>query len=55
MGKARAELEAAILTDDDLDYAEGTEEELLGRIRKRTGKTREEVEKAVKDSGGCGC
>jgi uncharacterized protein YjbJ (UPF0337 family) len=35
------------LTDDDLDYAEGKEEELVGRIQKRTGETREAVEKAL--------
>jgi uncharacterized protein YjbJ (UPF0337 family) len=29
------------LTNDDLTYAEGKEEELLGRIQKRTGKARE--------------
>ncbi len=33
----------ADLTDDDLTYAEGKEEELVGRIQKKTGKTREEV------------
>ncbi|MFW6371847.1 MAG: CsbD family protein [Bacteroidota bacterium] len=33
----------ANLTDDDLTYAEGKEEELVGRIQKKTGKTREEV------------
>jgi uncharacterized protein YjbJ (UPF0337 family) len=31
------------LTDDDLKYAEGKEDELLGRIQKKTGKTREEI------------
>lgn len=46
----------AKLTDDDLQYAEGKKEELLGRIQKRTGATREAVEKAIKDaSGNCDC
>jgi uncharacterized protein YjbJ (UPF0337 family) len=40
----------AKLTDSDLQYAEGKQEELLGRIQKRTGETREAVEKAVKES-----
>lgn len=31
------------LTDDDLLYTEGKEEELIGKIQKRTGKTREEI------------
>jgi uncharacterized protein YjbJ (UPF0337 family) len=39
----------AQLTDDDLIYAEGKQEELLGRIQKRTGETREAIEKAVKE------
>jgi uncharacterized protein YjbJ (UPF0337 family) len=39
----------AQLTDDDLTYAEGRQEELLGRIQKRTGETREAIEEAVKE------
>jgi uncharacterized protein YjbJ (UPF0337 family) len=39
----------AKLTDDDLQY-EGKCDELLGRIQKRTGETREAVEKAIKES-----
>ena len=31
------------LTDDDLAYAEGKEEELLGKLQKKTGKTREQL------------
>lgn len=31
------------LTDDDLLYAEGKEDELLGRLQKRLGKSNEEV------------
>lgn len=38
------------LTDDDLDFAEGKMDELVGRIQKRTGESREEVEKAINDS-----
>lgn len=38
----------ADLTDDDLTYAEGKEEELVGRIQKKTGKTREEVVRELK-------
>ncbi len=40
----------ARLTDDDLRYVDGKEDELIGRIQKRTGETREVVEKAVKES-----
>ena len=34
----------AKLTDDDLQFIEGKQEELLGRIQKRTGESREAVE-----------
>ena len=40
----------AKLTDDDLQYAEGKQEELLGRIQKVTGETREAVQKAIKQA-----
>jgi uncharacterized protein YjbJ (UPF0337 family) len=32
-----------ILTDDDLLFTEGKEEELLGRLQKKLGKSKEEV------------
>lgn len=35
------------LTDDDLTYAEGKEDELLGRIQEKTGKTKEEVQSFI--------
>ncbi len=37
------------LTDDDLTYTEGKEDELLGRIQKKTGKTRDEVKDMIRD------
>jgi uncharacterized protein YjbJ (UPF0337 family) len=40
----------AKLTDDDVRYSEGKQEELLGRIQKVTGATREAVQKAIKDA-----
>lgn len=45
----------ANLTDDDLQYAEGKKDELIGRIQKRTGESREAVEKALKDSDSHSC
>src|SRR4030095_12839277 len=48
--KGKLKQKWAKLTDDDLQYAEGKQEELIGRIQKRTGETREAVEKAVKES-----
>lgn len=35
------------LTDSDLRYEEGKEDELVGRIQKRTGITEEMIEKAL--------
>jgi uncharacterized protein YjbJ (UPF0337 family) len=40
----------ASLTDDDLRFVDGLSDELLGRIQKRTGESRETVEKAIKES-----
>jgi uncharacterized protein YjbJ (UPF0337 family) len=37
----------AKLTDDDLELIEGKEDELIGRIQKKTGETRDEVIQAV--------
>src|SRR5665811_2302714 len=48
--KGKLKQKWAKLTDDDLQYAEGKQEELVGRIQKRTGETREAVEKAIKES-----
>ena len=39
----------AQLTDDDLQFIEGRQDEMLGRIQKRTGQSREAVETAIKD------
>lgn len=39
----------ATLTDDDLQLIEGKQDELLGRIQKRTGESREAVEAAIKE------
>jgi uncharacterized protein YjbJ (UPF0337 family) len=41
--KGKIKQQYANLTDDDLLYEEGKEDELLGRIQKKTGKTKEEV------------
>jgi len=43
--KGKAKQRWANLTDDDLKYEEGKEDELYGRIQKRTGQTKEEVKK----------
>ncbi|WP_276132064.1 CsbD family protein [Polluticoccus soli] len=40
---------SASLTDNDLRYEEGKEEELIGRIQQRLGKTREQTIKWLED------
>jgi len=39
------------LTDDDLVYSEGGEDELVGRLQKKLGKTKEEIRRAIDDAG----
>ena len=39
----------AQLTDDDLQYLDGQQDELIGRIQKRTGQTREAIIDAIND------
>jgi uncharacterized protein YjbJ (UPF0337 family) len=45
----------AQLTHDDLQLVEGQQEELLGRIQKRTGETREAIVKAIQESSSTCC
>ena len=42
--KGKVKQQYADLTDDDLLYAEGKEDELLGKLQQKTAKTKEEVE-----------
>jgi uncharacterized protein YjbJ (UPF0337 family) len=35
------------LTDNDLIYAEGKEDELYGRLQQRLGKTKEEIQREI--------
>ena len=53
--KGKLKQKWAKLTDDDLQYVAGKQEELLGRIQKRTGENREAVEKALKESAAACC
>jgi len=49
VAKGKLKQKWAQLTDDDLRYVEGQDDELLGRIQKRTGQTREVVEREVRE------
>ncbi len=41
--KGKAKQQYGSLTDDDVAYEEGKEDELLGRLQKKLGKTKQEV------------
>ena len=47
--KGKLKQKYADLTDDDVLYAEGKEDELYGRLQKKLGKSRQEVEKILED------
>lgn len=41
--KGKLQQEYAELTEDDLMYQEGKEDELIGRLQQKLGKTKEEI------------
>jgi uncharacterized protein YjbJ (UPF0337 family) len=45
--KGKLKQQYADLTDDDLLYVEGKEDELYGRIQQRVGKTKDEVKDMI--------
>ncbi len=45
--KGKAKKEYADLTDDDLTYEEGQEDEWLGRMQQKIGKTKDEVKEWI--------
>ncbi|HTL08785.1 MAG TPA: CsbD family protein [Chitinophagaceae bacterium] len=45
--KGKAKQQYGNLTDDDLMYEEGKDDELVGRIQKKVGKTKDEVIKWI--------
>jgi uncharacterized protein YjbJ (UPF0337 family) len=47
--KGKLKQKYAQLTDDDLTFAEGKEEELLGRLQQRLGKSKEEVRREIEE------
>ena len=47
--KGKAKQKYADLTDDDLKYEEGKDDELYGRLQTKLGKTREGVISWLKD------
>jgi uncharacterized protein YjbJ (UPF0337 family) len=47
--KGRARQLWGDLTNDDLDVAEGNYEEMVGRIKERTGETEEEIRRRLEE------
>jgi len=45
--KGKLKQQYANLTDDDLLYEEGKEDELYGRLQKKTGKTKDQVKEWI--------
>jgi uncharacterized protein YjbJ (UPF0337 family) len=41
--KGKIKQEYADLTDDDLKYEEGKDDELVGRLQQKVGKTKDEI------------
>jgi uncharacterized protein YjbJ (UPF0337 family) len=46
--KGKLKQQWGTLTEDDLQYEEGQNDQLIGRIQKRTGETKEIIEEAFK-------
>jgi uncharacterized protein YjbJ (UPF0337 family) len=49
IAKGKLKQKYAKLTDNDLRYVDGQEDELIGRLQKVTGAKREELERFLKD------
>lgn len=47
--KGKIKQKYAEVTDDDLLFAEGKEDELLGRLEKRTGQKKEDLRNYIRD------
>ena len=47
--KGKLKQKYAELTDDDLTFAEGKEDELLGRLQKRLGKSKDEIRREIEE------
>ena len=47
--KGKLKQKFAMLTDDDLLFIEGKQEEMLGKIQIKLGKTKAEIEKLISE------
>ena len=51
--KGKLKQKYAQLTDNDLIYVRGKEDELIGRIQKKTGRSRAEIERFLEEECDC--
>jgi uncharacterized protein YjbJ (UPF0337 family) len=49
--KGRIKQEYADVTDDDLKYEEGREDEMFGRLQKKTGKAKDDLIRWLRSLG----
>ncbi len=49
--KGKIKQKFAMLTDDDLLLVEGKEDELVGRLQAKLGKTKDEIHQIIADAG----
>ena len=49
--KGKAKQAHADLTDDDLEYEDGKDDELFGRLQRKLGKTKDEVVEWIRTLG----
>lgn len=47
--KGKLKQKYAELTDDDLTFAEGKEDELLGRLQQKLGKAKDEIRREIEE------
>ncbi|MEX0609461.1 MAG: CsbD family protein [Balneolaceae bacterium] len=47
--KGKLKQKYAELSDDDLKHAEGKEEEMIGRLQQRLGKSKDQIKKEISE------
>lgn len=53
VAKGKLKQKYGSLTDQDLTYLEGREDEMLGRIQQKTGASRDELDRYLRDECNC--
>jgi uncharacterized protein YjbJ (UPF0337 family) len=53
IAKGKLKQKLAQLSGDDLQFTEGKEDELIGRIQKRTSQLRKKIEDPVRECSSC--